>query len=133
MDLGAYKSPGKKHSFDFIFEGQIRFGPDYFKIQLDSNLITDRLFGFEFKWDAESKYLALQEWLTTDYRKGPTTALTIIDLENGKIARVKTVEKAFIIPLEFVGDVIKYEIDQLSIDKKQKFQISLKKVKNWEG
>ena len=104
-EIGAYKSQDKKHGFDFIFEGEIRFGPTYYKIKLDGQLIENRIFGFEFKWHPNSTFLALQEWLTTDYQKGPITTLTLIDLQNGKLARISTADKGFIKPIEFNNQI----------------------------
>ena len=86
--IGTYKSPEKSHGFDLIFEGEIRFGPEYYRLKLDGNLIPNRIFGFEFKWHPESKYLALQEWLTTDYKKGPITALTLVNMKTRKFAKI---------------------------------------------
>jgi hypothetical protein len=130
---GAYKSPGKKHGFNFIFEGEIRFGPTYSKLQLDGKLISNRIFGFEFKWHPDSKYLALQEWLTTDYQKGPITTLTIIDLENGKFARVSKADKGFIKPLKFEDNSIIFEKEYIGTGKKGEYEISLLEIKNWEN
>ncbi|NEM98650.1 hypothetical protein [Pontibacter burrus] len=129
---GAYKSPGKNHGFDFIFEGEIRFGPCFYKIALDGVLIPDRIFGFEFKWDSNSKFLALQEWLTTDYRNGPITALTIIDLNTRKLARISKADGGFIKPLMFEDDKIIFEKEYLAEAKKIEFEINLNNIKNWE-
>lgn len=135
MDIektGAYKSQDKKYSFDFIFEGEIRFGPDYYKIKLDGQLIPDRIFGFEFKWHPNSTFLALQEWLTTDYQKGPITTLTLIDLQKRKFARISTADKGFIKPIKFNNDVIIFEKEYLATGKIIEFEIKLDEIKNWE-
>ena len=129
---GAYKSQNKKHSFDFIFEGEIRFGPTYYKIKLDGQLIENRIFGFEFKWHPNSTFLALQEWLTIDYQKGPKTALTLIDLQKGKVARISTAEKGFIKPIKFNNDIIIFEKEYLANGKIVEYEINLDEIKNWE-
>lgn len=129
---GAYKSHDKKHSFDFIFEGEIRFGPTYYKIKLDGELIANRIFGHEFKWHPNSTFLALQEWLTTDYKKGPVTALTLIDLKTGKFARISTAEKGFIKPNKFENDLIIFEKEYLATGKIAEYEIKLDDIKNWE-
>ena len=130
---GAYKSPGKKHGFNFIFEGEIRFGPTYYNIVLDGKLIPNRTFGFEFKWHPNSDYLALQEWLTTDYQKGPITVLTIVDLENGKYAQISKLEKGFIKPLRFEGDLIIFEKEFLGTGKTGEYEINVTEIKNWKS
>ncbi len=132
-ETGIYKSPGKVHGFDFIFEGEIRFGPSFYKIKLDGKLIENKLFGFEFKWHPESNYLALQEWLTTDYRKGPITALTLIDLKTKKFAQISKADKGFIIPLRFENDSIIFEKDYLASGKKTVFEINCKEIRNWDN
>lgn len=129
---GAYKSPGLKHGFDFIFEGEIRFGPPYYKIELDGQLIPDRIFGFHFKWHPEAKYLALQEWLTTDYGKGPLTVLTLIDLQNKKLARVSKTEKGFVIPLRFEKEFILFHKYFSGKEVKKEYEINLNEIENWE-
>ena len=129
---GAYKSQNKKYSFDFIFEGEIRFGPTYYKIKLDGQLIENRIFGFEFKWHPNSTFLALQEWLTTDYQKGPITTLTLIDLQKGKFARISTAEKGFIKPIEFTNNIIIFEKEYLANGKTEEYEIELDEIKNWE-
>lgn len=131
--IGAYKSPGKVHGFDFIFEGEIRYGPTYYKLKLDGELINNRIFGFEFKWHPQSKYLALQEWVTTDYQKGPITALTIVDLKTRKFAKISKAEKGFIKPLKFENELIIFEKEYLASGKRGEYEISLLEIQNWEN
>ncbi|OOG68137.1 hypothetical protein [Flavobacterium sp. A45] len=130
--IGAYKSQDKKYAFDFIFEGEIRFGPTYYKIKLNGQLIANRIFGLEFKWHPNSTFLALQEWLTIDYQKGPITALTLIDLEKGKFARISTADKGFIKPIKFNNDIIIFEKEYLANGKIVEYEIKFNEIKNWE-
>lgn len=130
--IGAYKSQDKKYAFDFIFEGEIRFGPTYYKIKLNGQLIANRIFGLEFKWHPNSTFLALQEWLTIDYQKGPITALTLIDLEKGKFARISTIDKGFIKPIKFNNDIIIFEKEYLANGKIVEYEIKFNEIKNWE-
>ena len=129
---GAYKSPGKKHSFKFILEGDIRFGPSYYKVELDGKLIANRRFGFEFMWHPGNKYLALQEWLTTDERNGPFTTLTLVDLEKRNLARISEAEQGFIVPLGFRNNLIIFNKEYYGTGKKVEFEINLDNVTNWE-
>lgn len=130
---GAYKSQDKKHEFDFIFEGEIRFGPTYYKIKLDGQLIGNTIFGFEFKWHPNSTFLALQEWLTIDYQKGPITVLTLIDLQKEKLARISKADKGFIKPIRFNNDTIIFEKEYLANGKIVEYEIKLDEIKNWES
>lgn len=129
--IGTYKLPGEVHEFDFVFEGEIRFGPTYYKLKLDGNLIKNRIFGFEFKWHPESKYLALQEWLTTDYKKGPTTALTLVDLKTREFAKISKAEKGFIKPLKFENELIIFEKKYLASGKTIEYEINYQQINNW--
>lgn len=131
--IGAYKSPDKQHGFNFIFEGEIRFGPTYYKLKLDDKLITSRIFGFEFKWHPDSKFLALQEWLTTDYRKGPITALTLINLANRQFARISKSDKGFIKPIKFENDSIIFEKEFFASGKRTELEININEIDNWEN
>ncbi|WP_413999286.1 hypothetical protein ACMDB5_01575 [Flavobacterium sp. W1B] len=130
--IEAYKTPDKRHGFDFIFEGEIRFGPTYYKIKLDGQLIKDRIFGFVFKWHPDSTFLALQEWLTTDYLKGPITVLTLVDLQKGKFARISKADKGFITPTKFNNGLIIFEKEYLTTGEKVEYEIKLDEIKNWE-
>ena len=132
INSGAYKSPGKKHGIDFLFEGEIRFGPTYYRVQLDGEEISDRIFGFEFKWHPESKYLALQEWLTTDYQLGPITTLTLVELESRKSARISKADKGFIRPIRFENEIIIFEKEFPASGKKGEYELNLDEVVNWE-
>ncbi|ARV16254.1 hypothetical protein [Polaribacter sp. SA4-12] len=129
---GAYKSPRKTHGFDFIFEGEIRFGPEYYKLKLDGMLISNRIFGFEFKWQPESKYLALQEWLTTDAQKGPITALTLVNLDTREFARISKTEKGFVKPLRFEKELIIFEKKYLATGKTVEYEINYLQIENWK-
>ena len=130
--IGAYKSQDKKKGIDFIFEGEIRFGPTYYKVKLNGQLLENRIFGFEFKWHPNSTFLAAQEWLTIDYQKGPLTALTLIDLQKGKFAKISTAEKGFIKPIKFEDDLIIFEKEYLANGKIVEYAIKLDEIKIWE-
>ena len=129
---GAFKSPNKKHAFDLIFEGEIRFGPTYYKLKLDGKLIENRVFGFEFIWHPNSTFLALQEWSTIEYKKGPITTLTLVDFQNMKLAKISTAEKGFIKPIKFETNSIIFEKQYLANGKIVEYEINLTEINNWE-
>lgn len=131
-NTNSYKSPDKKYGFDFIFEGEIRFGPEYYSLNLNGKKIQHRIFGDVFKWNQESTFLALQEWLTTDYKNGPITALTLINLENNKIARISKADKGFISPIRFENGYIIFRKEYLATGENIESEIKLDDIKNWE-
>lgn len=126
-----YRSPDGKHKLSFFLEGEIRYGPSYYKLELNGKPIKNRIFGFVNLWHPESRFLALQEWLTTDYQEGPITSLTIVDLKEMLIANISTLPKGFISPINFEEDVIIYQKDY-SFGQKGEFEMDLRTVKNWQ-
>jgi len=133
IHLEKYKSPNELHRIHFILEGEIRFGPPYYKIAIDDYIIPERIFGLEWKWHSMSTFLALQEWLTIDYKKGPITALTLIDLNDKKIAKISIAEKGFIKPINFENNIIIYKKEYFQYKGKieNEYEINIKEIKNW--
>ncbi|MEQ9891907.1 hypothetical protein [Pectobacterium aroidearum] len=70
----------RQHTAMLIYAGEIRFGPPYFSLSIDGNALEGRVFGKELLWSPDSRYLAVQEWLSTAERDGPQTALLCIDM-----------------------------------------------------
>lgn len=131
-NIEAYKSPNKNHDFYFVREGEIRFGPSYYKIVLDGQTIEDRVFGLEFKWHPNSTFLALQEWLATDSEKGPITALTLIDLNLKKFTQISIANKGFIRPIKFGNNLIVFEKEYSAQGKIIEYEIELESIKDWK-
>ena len=73
----------------------------------------------------------MQEWITTD-QKGPITALTLINFEKGKFARISTANKGFIKPIKFNNDIIIFEKEYLANGKIVEYEINLDEIKNWD-
>lgn len=128
----TYKSPNDKYGFDFLFEGEIRFGPEYYRVKLNEEVIQYRIFGVHFKWSLDSKYLALQEWLYANERKGPYTFLSIVDVQNRQIARVSEAKGGFAKPLKFEEHKIIYQKEFLSKGKVVEYEVHLNEINNWE-
>lgn len=99
---------------------------------MDGKIIKDRIFGFEFKWHPDSTFLALQEWLTTDYRKGPITALILIDLKFKRIAQISIADKGFIRPIKLENNLIIFEKEYLAKGKAIEYELELDSIENWE-
>ena len=127
------KSPDGQYSIEFEVAGEIRFGPEYYRLTIDGQKVAEQIFGQPYIWDAESKYLALQEWLTTDEQKGPLTALLVMDLRNRRIARVSQADKGFIEPIRFDGNKVIYKKVHLSQGRTTEYEVDLKEVKNWSS
>ncbi|MBL7997083.1 MAG: hypothetical protein JNL32_00455 [Candidatus Kapabacteria bacterium] len=128
-----YLSPDNKHTVEFVSAGEIPFGPQYFKIKIDNQLVANRNFGISLVWHPDSTTVALQEWLTTDKILGPNTALTIVHLENKQCAKISVADRGFIRPILFENGKIIFHKDY-SVFKARiiEYEILLDSIKNWE-
>ena len=126
------KSPDKTRQVRFCFEGEIRFGPAYFRVQITERGDDERIYGETFQWSPDSRFLALQEWLTTDYQKGPKTALRVFDFLARREAQVSWADKGFIAPLRFEGATLVYEKRYLASGKVAEYEIDLDGLDRWE-
>ena len=73
-------SPDGRYKAVLEYEGEVRFGPSYCRLELNGKPLSGRIFGEVLCWSDDSRYLALQEWLSTDYGKGPVTRVLLIAL-----------------------------------------------------
>lgn len=128
----VYSSPNGEHTFTFINEGEIRFGPSYNAIVLNGIRIANRLFGSAHEWSANSRYLALQEWLTTNYQRGLCTALSIVNTERKQIARVSQTNDGFITPLYFENNRIIFQKGCITKGLLSEFEITLSDITQWQ-
>lgn len=82
-------------SFELIESGEIRFGPRFFNLITDGIHRSSRIFGEDIYEFDDKKYLVLQEWLSTDYSKGPITRPLIINKEMMMFATLSEGKKGF--------------------------------------
>ena len=129
--IGAYLSPGNIYGFDFIYAGEVRFGPPYYYMVLQGKLILDKVFGFEFKWDADARYIAIQEWLLDEQPNGSLTALSIIDPMHQTICQVTPWEQGLVFPIDFKEDILSYEKEWGSNGHLTQHQVKLTEIGNW--
>ncbi len=127
----TYSSPDKKKQAKFIYEWEIRFGPAYFKLELNGLKVSDKLFGDKLFWSPDSKYLAVEEWLTTDYQKGPITRLLLFDLINNKMSAFKIINKGFLRKVEFSSDRLVYIKEFAATGRGAESEVEYKNIKNW--
>jgi hypothetical protein len=127
------KSPDKPRQVRFCFEGEIKFGPAYYRVQITERVPDDRIYGDAFQWSPNSRFLALQEWLTTDYQKGPKTALRVFDFLAHREAQVSWADGGFITPLRFEDATLVYEKRYLAAGKIAEYEIDLDGLDRWES
>tara|TARA_R110002050_G_scaffold14828_2_gene46428 strand:+ start:1752 stop:2147 length:396 start_codon:yes stop_codon:yes gene_type:complete len=122
------KSPDGRHDAVLITVGEIRFGPVYCELKIDGIAQINRIFGEELKWSPDSRFLAVEEWLTTDYVSGPITRAAIFDLEAHRCTALKPAERGFCRDFHFEektfvykknfkgrGEIIELEVDLGSV------------------
>ena len=102
-------SPSATQSVRFEYEGEIPFGPPYFTMELNGKAFTNRFFGDVAVWSSESRYVAVQEWLSTSKADGPNTALLCIDTQMLKQCVVSVAKQGFIYPTHFEGHLLVYK------------------------
>ncbi|WP_240355714.1 hypothetical protein [Pectobacterium polaris] len=85
----------RQHTAMLIYAGEIRFGPPYFSLSIDGKALDDRVFGKDMLWSPDSRYLAVQEWLSTAERDGPQTALLCIDVLEERQCQLSQIARDF--------------------------------------
>jgi len=104
----CHLSYDQKHKATLTYLNEVRFGPPYFKLKLDNKLLLTRIFGLHLRWAVDSNYFAIEEWLSTDYNKGPLTNLVLFDVDNNLEYTVCTVEHGFVMPSLIENNILKY-------------------------
>lgn len=126
-------SPDEKHVAELIYAGEIRFGPAYFYLVLDSRKVKRRIFGDKLTWADDSRYLALQEWLTTEEKIGPITRAALIDTRNRKIAELDIICNGFAEEFVFNNQALYYKKHDFSQKKIESAEVEISSIKKWRG
>ena len=120
----------RKYNLDIA--GEIRFGPQYYELEIQGNKITKYSYGFNRAELEDGRYLAIEEWLTTDYRKGPITRVAIFDLQKGLVCRLKVVEKGFVSNFKLKNGVFSYRKEYPAKGLAIESEVDWSSIKNWE-
>ena len=126
------KSPNSAHSAELLYKGEIRFGPEYYELSIDGSLLRGKIFGSPLTWSQDSRYLAAQEWLTTDEGTGPVTRAVIFDLEQGVHAPLKVADGGFAQDFIFSGAAFVYKKHFHGRDEVIEAELSLANIHNWQ-
>ena len=127
-----FTSPNQKHEARLSYEGEIRFGPPYFRLELNGKVLPGRLFGKEVCWSDDSKYLAAEEWLTTDYQIGPITRVLLIDVETNRYSEFKVIEKGFAEDFRFARDTFIYRKHFYGTGQVTEAEVDISRIINWK-
>ena len=123
-------SPDGCHCAQLIFEGEVFEGPSYYKVVLDGRVLDQRVFGGSLVWSADSRYLALEEWLSTDRRRGPSTVLFVVDVEGGCYYNRSKSSNGFIYPRRFEGSTLIFMRNRGIMH--QEFELDIGRVTEWQ-
>ncbi len=115
----------------FAFAGEIRWGPPYYYLRLFPYDFSKRIFGREYLWSADSRYLAVQEWLTVDYTEGPFTELLLIDFASERQCPLSKANKGFIVPVRFEAGSLIYRKDFKGLGESREFEIAYDSLDRW--
>lgn len=127
------ESPNSKHRAEKIFEDEIRFGPAYYRLRIDGKIVPDRIFGEPLKWSDDSRLLAAQEWLTTDYQNGPITRAVLIDVEAWSIAPLMVAKKGFAESFRFEGSRFIYRKKFFGSGEEMEAEVDVPSITNWSS
>lgn len=127
------KSPNSAHTAELHYKGEIRFGPAYYELSIDGSPLKGKLFGSPLAWSQDSRYLAAQEWLTTDYGKGPITRAVLFDLQQDVFAPLKVADEGFAQDFTFSGSVFVYRKHFQGRGEIIEAELNLANIRNWQG
>ncbi len=104
------RSADGQHRAALHFEGEIRFGPEYFRLSVDGREVPHRIFGKPLCWSPDSRVVVAQEWLTTNYGEGPVTCAALVDVQAWAIARLEVAVKGFAEDFRFDAHVLRLSL-----------------------
>jgi hypothetical protein len=126
-------SPDLEHRAELRYAGEIRFGPAYYSLVLDTFRFRDRVFGKACLWSPDSRFFAVQEWETTIEGHGPQTRLLMIDLKTSMEGVLSRAENGFIVPKSFEGTKLIYMKEFFAPHSTREFEIEFPSLKRWEN
>ncbi len=126
-------SPDKKHKADLIYQGEIRFGPTYYTLEIDNTILKNKTFGDKLCFSNDSKYLAIQEWLTTDYVKGPITRVMLFDIDRKLYSTFKPLEKGYVQNFKFENNLLIYTRFHAGEDINEEVEVDLSSISVWKS
>ena len=116
---------------EFLYAGEVPFGPACHQVKLDGRIIKNKIFGNYHLWSSDNSYLALQEWLTSENKIGPNTSLFIIDVLMKRGSIISNASQGYIKPVKFEGDKIIYIKEYFDPSKVIEYEFKLNDIKGW--
>jgi hypothetical protein len=126
-------SPDHQHSVILEYSGEIRFGPVFYTLKVDTIFFGKRIFGNKFLWSPDSRYFAIQEWETISEALGPQTQLLLLDLETKRECVLSKVEQGFIVPKKFENGKLIYAKEYHGRGIAKEFEFDFLLLDKWEN
>ena len=132
--MKIYASPNNIHLAKFINFCEIRFGPEYYEMEVNGKKIKGRVFSANPVWSNDDRYLAIQEWNGISESVGPNMKLCVIDFELAKQCSGIPVH-GYMNPKYFEGDVLVYEKRDWSTGCEivTTIELAISSISNWKN
>jgi hypothetical protein len=131
MDEIVARSPDMSMAAVLTYDGEMPYGPAYFMLKLGRLEFPGRIFGHSWMWSTDSRYFAIQEWLTTDYGRGPHTHLLLVEPKGKRASTASTAQKGFVEPLRFEPPILIYRHCDLAQDVTRQFELDVRQLHQW--
>ncbi len=126
------QSPDGSHDAVLVQAGQIRHSDLFwYRMELDGRKLGNFVCGGTPVWSADSRLLALDEWLSTDYSHGPETRVRIIDPATMQSAAGPAHPGAFVENMRFDGTTLSYDTDTSPGHLKENFSLDISQL-SWQ-
>ena len=130
-DARELRSPDGAHLARLERAGDVPWGPRYYALTVDGVSFGERIFGASWIWSADSRYLAVQEWLSADIHGGPTTRLLVLDTVRRAETSMARTTKGWVEPLRFSPPGIGYARRYVGFQ--YEFEEELPEAGKWEA
>ena len=117
------------HCIEIEFADEIRFGPCYYSLTVDGMVLLGRNFGGAGIWSDDSRFFAIEEWLTTRESEGPRTRLVVFRFPERDELQTAVCERGFTKPLRFEKTCIVFVRQRRGV--KHEFEIDLEGHETW--
>lgn len=107
-------SPDGEFILSFRYIGDIRFGPSFFRMKINGNIVKDMYFTRSFVWSADSRYLAVQKWIELDPHNGPHTSIFLMDMKRDVWSEIAKTYKGLVNPVRLSKDQIVFSKEYIA-------------------
>ncbi len=126
------QAPDKSRAAVLTYVGEIRFGPPYYSLGIGEIDFGERIFGNSSLWSNNSRFFAIQEWLSTQERSGPRTLLIVVEPAAGRECIVSGAEHGFIEPKAFESQQIIYVKNYFAPGVQREFESNFLDLPRWQ-